>query len=136
VPIAFTKNARPIPQEWKRRWKHAALATGSYLPVFEPFFAGVAKLDPPLTPTQAMLVLHLMSFKWRDGAPFVSYDTLAGRMNLSAKMVQRHAKTLARAGYLRIEERRGRSNRFHLDGLFDALRDEVGRQQARRKAAA
>jgi biotin operon repressor len=137
MTIAFKKDRRPATAEWKRRWKHAALTTGSYLPVFEPFFAGVGKLDPPLTPTQAMLVLNLLSFKWRDAAPFVSYETLGKRMGLSAKMVQRHAKKLERAGYLRIEERRGRSNRFHLDGLFDALRDELARRdQAKRKAAA
>jgi hypothetical protein len=119
--MAKRRQPVPTPIAYVKRWKHAPLFDRGYLPVPQLFLERAAKLNPRLKPAQALLVLNLLSFKWFEDAPFVSYATLGGRLGISAKQAQRQAKELERAGYLRIEEQPGRQNRFHLDGLFDAL---------------
>jgi hypothetical protein len=110
-----------------RRWSETlaspdALSTwGGYVPVLRSFLNYYSKLEPPVTSAEAMLVIHLMAFKWTVDAPFPGYRTLAKLMGCSPKMVQRHAKALERAGYLKREMRTGQTNKFHLDGLFRAL---------------
>jgi DNA-binding MarR family transcriptional regulator len=117
-----------VPRQWIARWKHESLFGGSYLPVPDSFFKLTTTFRPKVTATQALLLLHLMSYKWREGAPWVAYETLGQRLGISAKQVTRLMKRLERDGYVQIEERSGRTNRFILDGFLDALHAAVDRE--------
>ena len=96
------------------------------------FLHHYAHLKPhPLSPGEALFVLHLMEFKWDAKAPFPGYKTLAGRMGLSDKMVRRYAQSLETKKYLNRVVRVGRTNRFDLTPLFDALSKAVDQEQKR-----
>lgn len=117
------RTGKPVPPEYVRRWKHSFLFAGGWLPVPQQFLQLTATLRPKISRNRALLLLHLMSFKWADRSPFVKYETLAKRLGVSAKQVARDAQALERDGYLVIEMRRGRSNTFHLDGFLSALNE-------------
>lgn len=86
------------------------------------FLRQYAKLRPsPLTTAEALFVLHLMSFKWSEVAPFPTYSRIAGYMGVSDKMVRRYAKSLQQKGYLRRQFRTMAANAFDLTDLFNAL---------------
>lgn len=124
-----------------KRWKHQSLFARGFLVVPTLFLHHYAHLKPhPLTPGEALFVLHLMEFKWDAKHPFPGYKTLAARMGLSDKMVRRYAQGLEAKKYLRRVMRVGQTNRFDLTPLFDALSkaveqvQRVGRQKATRKS--
>ncbi len=106
----------------------ALAAAGGYVPVLRSFLQNYATMYPPITTPEAMLVLHLMSYKWSVEAPFPAYKTLARLMGCSPKMVRRHAKALESVGYLRREKRVGQTNLFHLGGLFHALEQHLDKR--------
>src|SRR6267154_1665070 len=84
------------------RWgdKPELFATG-FIVVPHSFLHRYAALKPPLTPGEALFVLHLMSFKWDRDLPYPSYKTLAQRMGITDKMARRYAQSLDKKGYLR-----------------------------------
>jgi predicted transcriptional regulator len=94
--------------------------------------------------TQLAIVVHLIDF-WRDQEPFPSKATLATRLNVSTKTVQRAIARLEEQGYIERVERydqHGRtSNNYSLDGLVTKLKEiepEVAqeREEARKRRAA
>ena len=113
-----------------KRWKHQNLFARGFLVVPTLYLHHYATLKPyPLTPGEALFVLHLMEFKWDAKHPFPGYKTLAARMGLSDKMVRRYAQSLEAKKYLRREMRVGQTNRFDLTPLFDALSKAVEQGQ-------
>jgi DNA-binding MarR family transcriptional regulator len=109
------------------RSKHERLFSRGYLAVPIAFLEHYARLQKygGLTHAEAMFILHVMSFKWGERAPFPSYATLAKRMGTGPKTVQRQAKALEDKGYLVRQKRQGRSNAFELTPLFDCLLEAV-----------
>ena len=108
------------------RWKHEGLFRQGYLAVPTTFLRLYAELKPySLTSGEALFVLHLMAFKWGEDAPYPSYKTLAKRMGVSTKMVRRYAQSLETKGYLGRRVRRGGTNRFDLNRLFDRLNETL-----------
>ena len=108
------------------QWRHPALFSFGYLPVPSLFLQEYSQFHPyPLSHGEALLVLHLMDFKWDESAPFPSYGRLSRRMGVSVKMVRRYAIALERKGYLRRVVRKGRTNLFDLSPLFDRLKRAV-----------
>ena len=104
------------------RWKYPDILKPGYLVVPTVFLRNYSRLKPHrLTHAEAVLVLHLMEFKWDSSAPFPSYDTLAKRMGISTKTVRRHAHNLEAKGFLKRVIRAGNTNRFELAPLFDKL---------------
>jgi hypothetical protein len=92
-------------------------------------------MTPPLTTPEAMLVIHLMSFKWDDAMPWPAFKTLAKRMGISATAVRNHARSLeTRKKYLVRHKRVGQPNLFDLTPLFTAL-EKVQAAEEQRKAA-
>jgi DNA-binding MarR family transcriptional regulator len=88
------------------------------------FLRSYAALRPPLTHGEVLFILHLMTFKWEEDAPYPSYQTLARLMGVDQKTVQRYAQALCRKKYLyRIFSPKGQRgpNRFDLTKLFEAL---------------
>jgi helix-turn-helix protein len=113
--------ASSSPRSFGNRWKHDELFTKGYVGLPVTFLHHYALLNPPLNAGEALFVIHLMQFKWDEQAPFPGYKKIAAQMGVSDKMARRHAQSLEIKGYLTREERIGRTNRFHLTGLFDAL---------------
>lgn len=102
------------------RWT-PMLAGEGFTPVSDFFLKNYHRLPKPLRPTEAMLVIHLMSFKWDKAAPFPGFKRLAEYMGITPAGVRTHARTLEKKGYLKREMQVGTTNKFHLDGLFKAL---------------
>jgi len=124
-----------------KRWT-SKLAQDGFTPVVAVFLENYARLKPPLTTPEAMLVIHLMSFKWSEEMPWPAFKTLSKRMGISATAVRNHARNLdVRKKYLIRHPRVGLPNRFDLRPLFEALeiaqaeehrRKEEKEKQARR----
>ena len=109
-------------KKFVQRWgNYRELFAKGYLPVPRLFLERYAHLEPPLNSGEALFVLHLMDFKWDSDYPFPSYRTMARRMGISARMARTHAQNLENKQYLRRVAREGRTNRFDLSTLFEAL---------------
>ena len=95
------------------------------------FLANYSRIKPHegaagLTSTEALLIIHLLDFKWTKDAPFPSVGNLAARLGISDRAVRDAMKRLEGLGLIKREARThasgGRSsNKFHLDGLFKRL---------------
>ena len=92
------------------------------MPVSTLFLENYHRLKPfDLTYGEGMFVIHLMQHKWDENAPFPAYKMIAQRMHVSAKSARCWAASLEQKRYLKREMRVGATNRFHLNGLMDAL---------------
>lgn len=103
------------------------LAKRGFCPVPSYFLANYYRLPPPvagqrgLTSTEALLIVHLLDFKWDEHHPFPSVEMLATRMGMSKRMIRRAMSHLEECKLVeRIIDRR-RANRYDLSGLFVAL---------------
>lgn len=102
------------------RWTEALTKQG-WTPVSDFFLDHYARLDPPITNAEAILVIHLIRHKWDDAPPFPGFTTLAKRMGISTTAARGHARSLERKGYLHRQMRIGTTNKFDLTKLFTAL---------------
>ena len=81
-----------------------------------------------ITPLQMAVLLQLLEHWWEaERAPYPSKETIAHRLDMSPRQVQRHIAALEAAGYVRRRERkavhRGQlSNYYEFDGLVAALK--------------
>lgn len=115
------------------RWTPAVAAHG-WTPICDYFLTNYHRLG--ITHGGAMLVVHLISFKWDADAPFPSLSRLAKYMGITPTSVRTHLRRLEQKGYLYRQMRTGTTNRFHLTGLFDAmekLMDEDREEAAKAK---
>lgn len=113
------KKAQPSRQV-SNRWTEALTKQG-WTPVADFFLDHYARLDPPITNAEAMLVIHLIRHKWDDAPPFPGFTTLAKRMGISTTAARAHARSLEGKGYLIRQMRVGTTNKFDLTKLFTAL---------------
>ncbi|MBH0115018.1 helix-turn-helix domain-containing protein [Novosphingobium sp. YJ-S2-02] len=81
-----------------------------------------------LNPVQFNIILHLIDFWWdAEKRPFPKKETLAERMNMSERQIQRHIAELENAGLVKRIGRTKRghgkiSNEYDLTGLIDRLK--------------
>jgi DNA-binding transcriptional ArsR family regulator len=81
-----------------------------------------------ITALQMAVLLQILEHWWEaERAPYPSKETIAHRLDMSARQVQRHIAALEKAGYVRRRERkavnRGQlSNFYEFDGLVAALK--------------
>ena len=81
-----------------------------------------------LNSVELNLLLHLMDFWWgHNQMPFPSKTTLAERVNLSPRQLQRYLTALEEAGFIQREARYAghkgqQSNRYNLNGLVNKLK--------------
>lgn len=133
VPPPDNKSDLSERRSFVKRWKHEDLFNKGFVAVPTQFLRHYARLKPyPLNSGQALFVLHLMQFKWDSRAPYPGYKLLAKQMGISDKMARRHARDLETMKYLRRQIRVGRTNRFDLEPLFDALANAVA-EEAQKK---
>jgi len=82
-----------------------------------------------LNPTQLTILMHLIDFWWtQDKKPFPSKKTIADRLNISPRQVQRHIADMEKAGLLKRAQRYhpngGKAtNEYDLSGLVKKMRN-------------
>lgn len=125
----------PAERRIAARWGGSEKLAEQFCPVSSMFLAHYTELKSRpvngapggmpagLGSAEAMLVIHLLDFKWDEEAPFPKVETLAKRMGISDRSVRTLLKRLEDLGFLRREIRVHKSSRYHLDGLFEALEE-------------
>jgi len=131
LKIAGTE-PRTVKRNVESRWTKALAK--SFTPISDFFLDNYHKLPKPLTSSEAMLVIHLMRYKWDEDEPFPSFKTLGRKMGITPTAVRNHARSLEKGkGYLRRIMQIGRPNRFDLKPLFVAL-EKLQAQEAAKEA--
>lgn len=121
------------------RWTER-LAT-RFCPVSSFFLANYHRLSPHdgangLSSAEAMLLIHLMDFKWTADAPYPTTNTIAKRMGISQRQVRATLQRLEGLGFLRRERPSlTGANRYRLEPLFEKLEALLDHDEQRRKAA-
>lgn len=106
----------PLEEQWS-----PALVTDGHTRIANSFLRRYSQLQFPLTTSEAMFVVHLMSFKWGAAKPYPSLKTIAKRMGVTDTAVRKTARKLEQKGYLHRTMRTGETNEFELKPLFRAL---------------
>lgn len=111
-------------RESEKKWGKAVMDLG-YSTIPSLIFRAQARLG--LSPVQLALLLHLVDYWWkRAQMPFPSKATLAERMNLGPRQIQRYLTELEDGGFIkRVERYAGhkgqQSNEYDLTGLVKKL---------------
>lgn len=119
--------SRQVADRWTPR-----LADAGWTPISDVFLANYHRLK--ISHSEAMVIIHLMSFKWDQSAPFPSVGTIARRMGISPPAVRSHFRSLGKKGLL-TREKTGSTNRFHLNALFQALEVLLDRDEEARRGS-
>lgn len=129
-----TLGAEPRNFEVENRWTHALVEDG-FTAVSNYFLENYARLQPKLTPVEAMLVVHLMKYKWDQNMPFPRFSVLAEQMGMHESGVRTCARKLEAKGCLKRNQRGGQPNQFDLTPLFSKLEALKESEKAAKKAA-
>ncbi len=127
---------RSFADRWGGEDLYNALFGKGYVPVPSLFLQHYARLKPPLNSGEAMFVLQLMDHKWDAKHPFPGYKSIAKRMGITDKMARTHAKNLETGKYLVRHMRVGRTNRFDLMPLFNALAECIAKTKPKKPTSA
>ena len=111
-------DAQAVQRQIAVRWT-PRLASAGWTPVCDFFLRNYHRLN--ISHTEAMVIIHIMSFKWDSDAPFPALKTIAKRMGITAPSVRTHLRNLETHKLLRRQINIGATNRFHLQPLFDRL---------------
>jgi hypothetical protein len=117
-----------------KRWTPTLVKDG-FTPVSNYFLENYAKLSPHISHAEAMLVIHLMRYKWDGEDPYPSFKTLSEQMGMSEQMARQHARSLEQKKYLFRRIQVGTTNRFQLQPLFDALEARLAAERKKSKKA-
>jgi len=85
-----------------------------------------------ITPTEALFILHIMSFKWGKDMPYPSYQRLADRMGQSVVYARKLAKSIESKGLMKRIVKKGTTNKFDLSPMFKML-DERSKEATESK---
>ena len=115
---AIANNGRPtwdVSKIWTKKLGKPFTPVSSY------FLDNYHRLAYPITPTEFVVIVHLLKYKWDEEMPFPAIATLAKKMGRSEQAVRAAARSLEDKGYLVRHMTRGRPNRFDLKPLFEAV---------------
>lgn len=112
------QSADPGQRHVSQRWT-AAIAAKGWTPVADFFLANYHRLK--ISHTEAMVIIHLMQFKWDHQDPYPSLQTIAERMGITVASVRKHMQTLESKELILRQQRTGTSNRYKLNRLFQQL---------------
>lgn len=118
VTKAPTKPERTIAARWTER------LAAPFCPVSSYFLRNYHRIGGSwgLNSTEAMLVVHLLDFKWSADAPFPTTQTLATRMGITQRQVRATLQKLENLKLIRRERPTlSSANRYHLESLFERL---------------
>ena len=111
----------------ERKWRREVMDAKRYCIFPSLLLHAQARLK--MTPTHLAVVMHLIDFWWNaDRMPWPSKATLAERMGLSQRQIQRQMAELDDMGLVHRKERRGHhrgklSNEYDLSGLVARLKE-------------
>jgi len=109
----------PVKRKMADRWTEKLAAKG-FTPIASYFLDNYHRLN--VTTPEAMLIIHLMSYKWDEKNPRPGFTKLAAKMGVTPTAVRNHARSLEkRKKLLERIMRVGRPNAFNLTPLFNAL---------------
>jgi hypothetical protein len=108
-------------QTWGGTTKHGFTA------VSRVFLRSYAEMG--LSSNEAMMVLHILDYSWRDNLPFPKVETVALSMGKTDKTVRSYIRTLRVKGLLRTKSRKGRSNVYDFTPLFARLREYADKDE-------
>lgn len=117
-PERARREAKAVQREIGKRWT-PRLAKVGWTPVSDYFLKNCGRLG--ISPTEAMVIIHLMSFKWDASAPFPGLKTVAVRMGITPTSVRTHIRNLEKRSFLARRYIIGTTNRFALEPLFEKL---------------
>ena len=123
----FDRNERKKNEKLAQRWGGYHELVNSWVPISHYFLENYHRLKPHegasgLNSTEAMLLIHLINFKWDSKSPHPSVTTLAERLGISPRQTRNIIKRLEDLGFLKRRLRRkGATNAFDMDGLFQKL---------------
>jgi DNA-binding MarR family transcriptional regulator len=123
VPLRPLKKMKLASEE---KWGAEVMALGFCI---LPSLLMKAQARLKLNPTHLAILVHLADFWWRaEGRPRPSKVTVADRLGLKARTVQRHVAELEELGLSQRIERRGanqgkRANFYDLSGLVARLKE-------------
>lgn len=134
----MAKEKPTIPQRVDRkiqkRWT-PKLAKPGFTPIVNVFLKGYVRLG--LNSSEAMLITHLMSFKWDQNNPYPRMRLLAERMGMTARSVRSIIKKLEDKKLLtRKQLPNERANRYELFDLFRALERQMDENPSSEASAA
>jgi DNA-binding MarR family transcriptional regulator len=105
-----------------------ALAAHGFTAVPTTFLENYTSLE--ITSAEAMVIVHLLSYKWSEKHPFPRLGLLAKKMGLTETSVRTHTRKLEQKKLLRRVSRPGHSNAFDLTPLFKRLEEKLEEVQA------
>lgn len=119
-PATATAKKYSVDLVWTPKLAKRFTAVSAY------FLANLHRIGGPgsrgLTPSEAMVIIQLLSFKWDDRAPKPALRTIATRLGLSVRTVRDIVKRLEDLHLVQREHNsEGGCNRYHFDGLFAHL---------------
>lgn len=118
----------------EKRWTPAITEAG-YTPVALSFIRHYSTLKPtPMTFREAMLVIHLMEYKWGKSMPFPGLKLLGRRMGIHARQVQRIVKSLEDKKLIVRNLRVSQTTLYDLSPLFAAIEARIIEEKATKKA--
>jgi predicted transcriptional regulator len=129
--ISMSDGTNAAQRQVANRWT-PRLASLGWTPVADYFLQNYHRLK--ISALEAMVIIHLMSFKWDNAAPFPAIRTIGKRMGLTSGSVRAHLRRLGNKGLVLREMTIGGTNRFHLYGLFKALEDLIDADEKSGKA--
>lgn len=127
--VVSKKKKKNAPNEYSFEERSTPLiAQRGFTPISSAFLSYYAQLN--ITVGEAMLLIHLMSFKWTRDAPFPAISRLAKLMGCSERNIRKLCANLESVGYLKRIGRSGTSNQFDLSGLYAKLEDMINVERA------
>ncbi len=103
-----------------KRWTPNLMSDG-FTPISNAFLEHYAQIG--ITSPEAMLLIHLISYKWDEKHPYPKFSRLAAKMKISETAVRAHARHLEEKQLLRRVKRPGTTNQFDLAPLFRKLEE-------------
>ena len=108
----------------QERWSHE-IAKRGFTQVPTNFLWHYANLG--LTPTDAMIVIHIMACKWDRRDPFPSTTRISKELGLSKSQVRARLARMQKNGILQRKLRSGRTTIYDLSGLIEKLEASIAK---------
>lgn len=101
-----------------------------FAPVSQVFLRNYHRLGPEgLSSAEALFIIHLVSHKWDERAPYPSLGSIAKRMGMETRSVRKIAQRLESAGLVvRHRRSKGGTNTYEIGGLLRALETLLSRE--------
>ncbi len=124
----------------KAKWPGLLWQWG-FIPAARIFVRNYARLDPPLTDFQALLILNIVDYIWSEGqVPFPPLEQLAADLGVGADRITQALGELAAHGYIKVVHTKDEKTKldktgYVLDGLYTRLEELVEKEDLQKGKA-